>query len=154
MAISYPNINGQRISFASLEAQLPGMPSFTLFKALNYTDKMDPGKVRGNSPIMQGKTMGDYEATGSIELFKEEDSMLIQNLGPGFLTVSFNLVVTYTPIGGQTIIDTIKGMNFTSGDGSNTQGTDGLVVKREFLAFKILWNGVDPVPAAANGNQF
>ncbi len=145
MALAYPQINGNRYSFSSIEMDLLGL-TFKGFTAISYTQALEPGEIRGNSPQLLGLTMGELKVSGNIDLFEEEDALLIQTMGDGFLTQTFPITVTFADIQADTRSDVIVGARFKGGARSFQKGTDGLVIKRDFIGFYIIENGIMPIP--------
>lgn len=71
MPLPLPLINGQRCDAASYTITINGLRYFGV-KSLDYSDTLEPGKVKGTSPVVLGRTVGSYDASGSIELYVEE----------------------------------------------------------------------------------
>lgn len=156
--ILYPLINGVRHSFASIEVKLANSIFFAT--AVNYSRKRNRTMVRENHPDPVGKTVGENEYTADIEMLLAEyanlQALLIQQasaagLGTGYGDVAFQVIVTYSSPGMDTVTDTINGCTMDSTDGSNAQGTDPTKRKFEMNPLKILFGGVDDlsVPLAA-----
>jgi len=144
MTVPNPLINGHRYSFASIEANINGI-IIRGFSEITYSQALEPGEVRGTGPQLQGLTRGDLKAEGSLGLYEEDDTELIGALGEGFLEQYFPIVVNFseTILGVRT--DTIVGARLKNGARSFQKGTEGLVVKRDIMAFYILENGIPPI---------
>ena len=71
MPLPLPLINGQRCDAGSYTITIDGLRYFGV-KSLDYSDSLEPGKVKGTSPVVLGRTVGSYDTSGSIELFIEE----------------------------------------------------------------------------------
>ena len=152
--IQYPLINGARHSFASIELKL-GANIFIGFKSINYSRKRTRSLVRGNSPDPMGKTIGDNEYTADCELYIAEWNLLQSQIasGNGYGDVFFQVLVTYSANGFDTIQDTLNGCTIDSTDASNGQGPDPLVRKFDLNPLKILFNGVDDLAVPLVGVQ-
>lgn len=144
MTISYPTINGNRFSFASIELDVRGR-IFKGFSDITYSQDLEPGEVRGTGPQLLGRTRGDLKAEGSLGIYIEEDAELIAAIGHGFLEAVFPIVCTFAEEGMTPITDTIVGARFKNGARSFQKGTDGLTIKRDFTALYILENGKAPI---------
>lgn len=146
--LAYPLINGVRHSFASIELKLAGQ-LFVGFKSINYSRKRTRAMARGNSPDPIGKTKGDNEYTGDCEMYLAEwnlfQSILQKQTGiaTGYGDVFFQVLVTYSENGFDTIQDVLNGCTADSTEASQSQGPDALVRKVELNPLKILFNGID-----------
>lgn len=140
--IQYPLINGVRHSFASIELKLNNL-IFIGFKSINYNRTRNRAFVRGNHPDPIGKTRGENEYKADTELYLAEFNMFQAELGPGYGDVFFQILVTYSENGFDTIQDVINGCTLDTTDVSQSQGSDPLVRKFDLNPLKILFNGVD-----------
>ena len=140
--IQYPLINGIRHSFASIELKL-NTQIYIGFKSVNYSRKRSRAQVRGNSPDPMGKTQGDNEYSADIEVYLAEWNQFQASLGPGYGDVFFQVLVTYSANGFDTVQDVINGCTIDSTEASNSQGPDPTVRKFDLAPLKILFNGVD-----------
>jgi len=153
--IAYPLINGVRHSFSSIELKIAGQ-IYVGFKSINYSRKRSRTMVRGNSPDPLGKTRGTNEYTADCEIFLAEWNLLqsqLQNLGAGYGDQFFNIVVTYTENGFDTVSDTIVACTLDTTDVSQSEGADPLVRKFELNPLKILFNGLDDLANPLTGAQ-
>jgi hypothetical protein len=80
-------VNGQAATGGSLD--------IVEFNSISYDHKLEPEFVRGAHAQPLGRTRGNYEASGSITLYKAAAAALIKGLGPGYLEKEFDLTVTY-----------------------------------------------------------
>ncbi len=142
--ISYPLINGVRHSFASIELKLKEQ-IFIGFKSVNYSRTRSRTKVRGNHPDPLGKTQGENDYSADIELYLAEWNLFQEQLGAGYGDVFFQVLVTYSANGFDTIQDVINGCTLDSTEASQQQGPDPLVRKFDLSPLKILFNGKDDV---------
>lgn len=140
--IEYPLVNGVRHSFASIELKLNGQ-IFVGFKSINYNRTRTRSKPRGNHPDPLGKTRGENEYTADCEVYLAEWNLFQELLGDGYGDVIFEVQVTYTENGFDSIQDRIIGCTVDSTDASNGQGPDASVRKFDLNPIKIKFNGVD-----------
>lgn len=156
--IQYPLVNGLRHSFASVEIKVANQLFYAT--AVNYSRKRNRTLVRVNHPDPIGKTIGSNEYSADIEMLLAEynalQAALINRaqqagLGNGYGDVAFQVVVTYSTNGLDTVTDTIQGCTLDSTEASNAEGVDATKRKFELNPLKILFNGIDDlsVPLAA-----
>lgn len=150
--IAYPLINGVRHSFASIELKLNNQ-IFIGFKSINYTRTRSRTKVRGNSPDPLGKTIGENDYSTDAEMYLAEWNLFQSQLGAGYGDVFFQILVTYSANGFDTIQDVINGCTVDSTEASQSQGPDPLVRKFDFSPLKILFNGIDDLATPLVGVQ-
>lgn len=148
--IAYPLVNGVRHSFASIELKLNAQ-IFIGFKSINYNRTRSRAKVRGNSPDPLGKTIGDNDYTADAELYLAEWNQFQSSLGVGYGDVFFQVLVTYSANGFDTIQDVINGCTIDSTEASQSQGPDPLVRKFDLAPLKILYNGIDDLASPLIG---
>lgn len=148
--ISYPLVNGVRHSWASVEVKLAGQIFYVT--AVNYSRKRNRTLVRVNHPDPSGKTRGSNEYTADIELLLAEFNALQaalilqanqQGLNGGYGDVFFQVVVTYTENGLDTVTDSILGCTMDSTEVGNAEGTDPSKRKIDLAPLKVLFNGQD-----------
>lgn len=150
--IPYPLINGVRHSFSSIELKLNGQ-LFVGFKSINYGRTRSRALVRGNSPDPLGKTQGDNEYKADVELYLAEWNEFQKSLGKGYGDIFFDVLVTYSATGTDTIQDVIKGCTVDGLEVSQGQGPDPLARKFEMSPLKILFNGLDDLAVPLIGTQ-
>ena len=145
MAIAYPLVNGNRYDFSSIEVNVNGV-MFKGIKSINYNDKLTPGAVYGTNAMKIGRTRGVYEASASIEVFKEDWFILapaIASLPPfGLGEASFLVTVMYAELLAPVVVDVLGGCRITEVDDSHSQGGDALVIKATIDPMWISRNGV------------
>ena len=151
-AIQYPLINGRRHSFASIELKLNGQ-IFIGFKSINYSRTRSRTMVYGTSPDPLGKTRGTNEYKADCELYLAEFQNFVNDLGSGYGDISFDITVTYSENGFDSICDVIKGCTLDSTDASNSQGTDATVRKMDLNPIKILFNGIEDLDVPLTAPQ-
>ena len=161
MSVAYPLINGMRYDWSSVRLLLAGR-RFVGVKEFNYSDKLTPGKARGTTAQIIGRTRGEYEAQGSITLYKEDWADFLSILGtltastsglntatgapPGFMEVAFDIVATFAESPASPVqTDTCQGCRIVNVESSNSQSADPLVVKLDLDIIMINRNGSLPL---------
>lgn len=138
-------INGVIYQFSNVEIVLNGKP-YQGITEISYSDTLEPGVLRGTSPFMRGRTLGQYEAEGSFTMAKQDFEILkpvLKALGRGgFGEAVFLISVSYRAAGLPLINDTIEGCRIKHTENSHSSGnTDALVTKCDLSVFRIGWNG-------------
>lgn len=148
--LQYPLVNGSRHSWASVEVKVAGQIYYAT--AANYSRKRNRTMVRENHPDPTGKTRGSNDYSADIEMLLAEYNLLQaalisqaqqQNLNGGYGDVFFQVVVSYSENGLDTVTDTINGCTMDSTEASNAEGTDPTKRKFELSPLKILFGGQD-----------
>jgi hypothetical protein len=153
MPVAFPMINGVRHSWSSVEIRLDNGIVLGITE-INYSPKLEPGIVRGAGALPIAFTLGNAEYDGDFTILLEEFNSLMTQLGPGAMTVSFDIVVSYdatlgnvTEGGLSVIVDTLKGCRITSIEhGASSGSTDAIVRKCTVKPMSMLLNGVSPMP--------
>jgi hypothetical protein len=146
MPISNPEINNRTYDYSSIALDIAG-ETFVAAKAINYSDSMEPGELRGTASLRLARTDGDYKAEGDLEMSLEEADALIQKLGDGFYQKSFNITVQYAQADKPVITDELIGCRLKKKANANSQGADPSMVKFDLDPFYIIHNGVKPFNA-------
>ncbi len=141
----YPLVNGQKVSFASIEIKI-GTLLLTGFTDLSYSQTLEPGIFRGTRPEKLARTIGEHNIEGSFTLVKDEYLELIASLGNGYMQTPFDITNTYSEINSTTLMtDVLTGCRITSEEDSHSQGTDALVVACDLDIMKMTRNGLLPI---------
>ncbi|GGA84672.1 hypothetical protein GCM10008015_26820 [Flavobacterium palustre] len=96
---------------------------------LKYTDEVKKENVKGGGMFPIGRSRGDYEATASIKLYKEEVDALMLSLAPGKRLqdiAPFDIVAEYQTEAGAILKDRIRNCEFTNAGVEVAQG-DGTI---------------------------
>lgn len=155
MALAVPIVNGRRYDFSSLEVLTDGIPILgRAYKSVGYRESKKPGSVRGNSAIRLGRTRGPYEASGEIEIPKEELDLFLTSITGGgvigYLEAVFEITVAYADLNAPLIVDHLNGCQITDIDETHASGGDGGLVARCSLDIQaLIRNGKLPLSADA-----
>jgi hypothetical protein len=141
---SYPLINGKRYDHSSVTIKVKGK-DYIGIKSINYSDSLEPGKLRGTSAQKLGRTRGEYDGEASFEMYTEEASELLSDIGDGFMEVEFDIVVGYADEGQPTITDNIVGCRIKKQEASSSEGSDPNVRKFDLDIMYVKWNGLNPI---------
>jgi hypothetical protein len=140
----YPDINGQHVSFASIELNVAGGLPIPGVKTISYKLTHEIGKLRGTSSHRLGRTRGTEEAEGSIELFKSWEAKLLDliTLGGtvGFAEKAWPVTVGYFELANpqDASLDTLYGVRFHSPEDNHSEGADGLTVTYQMDIMRIV----------------
>ena len=146
--LQYPQVNGQKYSFCSLEFKLAG--GFSIaggVKSINYKDNHEMGKVWGNSPTLMGTTRGRNESTGDIELYADAMEELLDYISyagvRGYSETRFTFTVGYgEAYTGLITSDVLPNVRFHSMETSGTEGVEAVTKKLQMqMLGQILWHG-------------
>ena len=141
---SYPQVNGNRYSWASAEVTINGK-RIRGIKEISYSNGLEPGEVRGTGPQKLGRTRGDLKPEASFTILKQEYYELIAALGEGYLEVEFDIVVQYSERNAPIITDEIKACRLKKPDHSYSQSTEAMVVKCDLDCMYVIENGIKPI---------
>lgn len=150
MPVQFPLVNGKAHSFASITIKADtdsGEESFSAAQAINYKTSKTHGIVRGNSQDILGRTKGQRENTGDIEVLRiewesfKDKLMQGKDANVGFGDVMFGIQVQYQEEGLPTYTDELEHVLIDDLDMSNTQGTDPSKVKLTLNIGKCKING-------------
>jgi hypothetical protein len=136
MSINYPDVNGHRTSYCSIEFGVNGR-KIKGVKSISYKPEVEVGRVYGSNANVIGRTRGRVSAgTGEVEFYQSEWyelvlPMLTYNGLVGWAEYAWPITVTYSEavLIKKTITDKLEGTRFLTPDQSHSEGTDALVVK-------------------------
>lgn len=143
--MDFPLINGHRYSWASMEFDFDGGLDIEHIKEFSYKHSLEPGDVRGTGSQKAGRTRGEYNAEGSMVLFREGWDILRNRLGNGYMEKSWTAVVNYADEGQPVVTDEVVGIRITSVELGGSQGTDASEVSIELNVLYIIEDGVEPI---------
>ena len=142
--VQYPDINGNRYGWSSIEIDIAGDVTFGL-KDITYSNGLEPGEVRGNKSVKIGRTRGELKPEASLTMYKLEFLNLVRQLGPGFMEVVFNVGVSYADTNQPTTTATIVGARIKKHEDNPKQGNEPASVKVDLDIFIVLEDGISPV---------
>lgn len=150
---TYPLVNGNRYDFTSLELVINGVP-YRGIKSVDYEDSLDPKKQYGTSARPLGRNRGVYDASGSLEIYREDWTViapLLAALGNGGLgEANFLVVAQYGDFGQPNISDKLIGCRIKKVANSHAQGAAELTVKLDLDIMDINRNGVSMLSPATS----
>lgn len=150
MSVQFPLINGKAHSFASIAIRASldfGDESFSAVQSINYKTSKTHGVVKGNSQNILGRTKGQRENTGDIEVLRVEFDSFIRSLmvgkgaNAGFGDVMFYIMIQYQEAGMPTYTDELQHVLIDDCDFSNSQGTDPSKTKMTLNVGRCIING-------------
>ena len=141
MPVTYPQINGHRLSFSSIEATFNGTKILG-FKSLSYDDGLEIGKIFGAASQKLGTTAGKNDPTGSFEMYMEEGDLFLSTLGDGYGKKQFSIIATFSedPVSPPIRVDLV-GCRIIKVSESHSEGTDALTYKFDIDIMQIARNG-------------
>lgn len=139
-----PLINGRAYSHASVDIRIR-KKVFSAVKEIKYKHNLEPAEMRANKAQALARTLGKYSAEGSIVFFRHEYDALVRELGPGYLAIPFDIVVSYRELGMPLVTDTICAARLKTND-TGSSGEDPTEVSCDLHVMGILFNGVVPYP--------
>jgi hypothetical protein len=146
-------INGHAWDFSSVTIRVnaPTPIILTLVASLNYEQSRTPGVLRGTSAKKLGRSRGQYDASGSMSIYREEFNILVQALaalppvGQGFMEKAFEITVSYGEMTSAPSTDELQGVCIIRTNNQNQQGGDPLFVDVDLDIMDILLDGVPAV---------
>lgn len=118
MSLQYPKVKGSIVSWANLKTSLLPYdgPDFltNAYAAVDWDEKLEPEKVKGTGPIHIGRTVGQYDANGSMSMYLDEGMAFqesLQNIAGddnGFGEIEFDILCSWEPLNGEGRIFTVK----------------------------------------------
>lgn len=147
-------INGVRYDFSSIELTINGL-TYSAVQEISYTHELQPGILRGTRPGKLGRTRGQYDANGSLVMYKSDYQQfitLLQATNPltGYMEKNFLVTVIYEEIGsGELITDVLQGCRIVSEENSHSEGSDALQVTAQLDIMQVIPNGMTPIAPTA-----
>lgn len=137
-------INRKRYQHSNAQVVV-GFRRFIGIKSLNYEDELTPGKVRGTAKRVQGRTSGIYNATASLEMYKDEAQALRAALGPGYGEAAFNIIINYSSPGITLQTVELIGCRITKDTTDHSEDENGLADQFELDVMEVRRDGLSLV---------
>lgn len=158
--LRYPEVNGAKYSFCSLEFRLAGGFAITGgVKAINYKDNVEFGEVLGNAKTVQGTTAGRNKSTGDIELYRDAmeellDFVTLSNTR-GYSDTRFTFTVSYGELlSGLVTSDILPDVRFHSLETGSSEGVEAITNKLQMhMIGQIGWHGKTGPKVALSENR-
>lgn len=143
--MAVPMINGNRYGWASISLGLNGI-QYDEFTAITYRASQEIGKVRAKGHRKLGRTKGESDSDGSFTMLKKKADLLIQALGPGFMTGAFDfpITVSYSETTESAVVtDELVSCRIIAVENAPAQGTEPATTVFTIDIGGIIFNGVD-----------
>jgi hypothetical protein len=144
----FPEVNGHRTSYCSIELGIAGQPPISGVKSISYDENPEVGKMFGTNVKPTGRTRGKVDFEGSIEFYQRDwrNLMPILSMGGlfGFSEVAFPLTVIYAEEHSpqDLVADELVGVRFLGPKNNHSEGgADALVVSVTLNIMDILHSG-------------
>ena len=142
----YPTINCIAYGWAEVVLSVAGM-SIRGVKAINYSESVERGKVRGTSQRKLALTSGEHDAEGDIELYMADWYDLLALLGDGYMTIPFAISVSFTN-NYDFHTDDLVGVRIKKVGNAHAQGNEPLTIKIDLDIMRLKRDGLDGVGSA------
>jgi len=160
---TYPaNQSSLQLQYSNVQISISSAPGvfFPFIMSVEYSDTNDVAEGRGISPYPMGTTLGEYKASGSLEVqraYSDQFLSIIAAQSPGGQTAPslydsiFDITVAYqirVPQGQQPIPvqqDVLRGCRLTGQAQSLSVGNNVLSVKFTLYVALIIWSGRLPL---------
>lgn len=137
-------INGNVFDHSSIEVKA-GTLIISAIQEISYEATLEPGKLRGTSAAVLGRTRGEGDAEGSMKLAKQDFQALINKLAPddsvGYMEVQFDITVQYVEANSTSIKDDLFKVRITNMTNSSSQGTDPAMVELDLHILDLVMGG-------------
>lgn len=153
MAARKPKYNGVTASWSNFSIKIRGEDvSFDPddFVGLDWSSKLEPGKVRARGPAPVGRTEGEYSAEGKLSLLKGAARTFLRMLrdahpdGKAGL-VEFDILGQWTPYSGDPddLLEVeLRGCRVGEHSGSQTPSSDAAVTELPLDVMRVFEDGV------------
>lgn len=136
-----PLINGTAYTWSQIELRLFNTVVAGI-KSIEYSDKQEMVNNYGAGQYPVSRSYGKYEAEAKIELEMAEVVALQSAIQSGRLQdiPEFDIPVSYLPIGGKIVTDTLRNCRFKSnGRAAKSGEAEGINVELELILSHITW---------------
>jgi hypothetical protein len=145
--IQSPQINGNRTSYCDIQFGVAGL-RLKGVNSLDYGDNHDIPKVKGMSSKRIGRTQGDEDPDGEMEILQAEWNVLLPIITVagkfGYAQIAWPLTVTYATLLSpeDTVTDYLHGVRIHSARPSIGQSNDAIAYKLKLSIMEIRWAGL------------
>ncbi len=143
--MEFPLVNGIAYGWAEVVLNVAGL-LIRGVKAINYSESVERGKVRGTSQRKLALTSGEHDAEGDLELYMADWYDLLLALGDGYMTRTFAISVSYAN-GTDVRTDELTGVRIKKIGNSHAQGNEPLTIKLDLDIMRLKRSGLDAVGA-------
>lgn len=150
-------INGTAYDFSTIKV-MAGPRVFSRISAINYEHGIEQSELRGTSSFVLARTNGQYSASGSMTIYKEDFDELIgivmampvtpgaSMYRSGWMQKQFPIVINYSdPTSGKVLTDTLQGVRITRHRDNHSVGTDALMSELDLSIMRVITNGKSAV---------
>jgi hypothetical protein len=151
----YPQVNGAKVSFVSMEFKLSGGYTLTGIKRISYKDRHTIGHISSPSTgKLIGRTRGFVVAEGEIEIYHDQRLALLSFLDAvgngqraGYSLKSCTFDVCYAEEGDAgSHSDTLTDVRFHSLETSGAEGVEAITCTLQMDVFGgISWDGIPAI---------
>lgn len=140
----YPDVNGNRTAYCSIELGINGNIAKGV-KEINYKEMHDIPKMRGTSAKPQGRGRGTVDFEGDITFYQADWKgllfLLTRGGTVGFAELSHALTVSYAELlsPADTVTDRLVSVRIHSPEVSMSEGADLATVKCGLSIMDIRW---------------
>lgn len=141
----YPDVNGIRTSYASIELAFNGGYKLKGIKSINFRQPHTVPKIWGTSAKPIGRTRGQEDSDGDIEFYQQEFDFMLPILSRagvfGFSETGNLITVSYAELLSPevTVTRALVGTRLISPDSSNSEGPEASTVKCSLSIMDIVW---------------
>jgi len=144
--LNYPDVNGFRPSWSSVEITVAGIKKVVASKSIRYQNPLTIGVMYGTSSHKIGRTRGQQNPTGTWEVYREAwDQLTVDVFAAngrfGFAETIFPIKISYAepsnPV--MTVMDSLLGVRIHSPEVGGQEGTDALTVSFSMDIMEIVY---------------
>jgi len=141
--MDYPQINGIAYGWAEVVINVAGIPIRGV-KAINYSETVERGKVRGTSQRKLALTSGEHDVEGDLEIYMDDWNELRDVLGDGYMMATFAISVSYSN-DHACHTDELTGVRLKKVGNSHQQGNEPLTIKLDLDVMRLKRDGLDGI---------
>lgn len=141
------SVNGRLYDWESLTVNLAGKQDIAGITDIEYSDERIIKERYGKGSIARGTGRGNYKASGSLTLDRDEFKRFTDEIEGKIYNSEFNIICSYGDDDQDVITDTLSTCQIIKMSTNAKQGEDNAgAVKLDFKILKpIKWNDVEPI---------